>query len=76
MDLNAGFDDYVYKGVEAYKNLTYFDSTNISVVKPAIQSRIDKGFHAHNLPEILQNLALYQTPKGTELKNTIIDNRS
>ena len=43
---------------------------------PAIQKRIDKGFHAHNVPDVLQKYAVYQQKKGIEPRNTIFDNRS
>ena len=43
---------------------------------PAMQKRIDKGFHAHSVPDVLQKYAEYQPHPKVEPRNTIFDNRS
>ena len=41
-----------------------------------MMKRIDKGFHAQSVPDVLQKYATYQSKKGIEPRNIIFDNRS
>ena len=41
-----------------------------------MQKRIDKGFHVHNIPDVLQKYAVYQPHPKVEPRNTIFENRS